>query len=424
MKQLKTDMKRCIICLFSLLLGICSCESVRPDLAGEGDVFLNLGASSTLSAGQNAWLSDLNDFSFSYADKVGAGMEESYVVSPVSMGFLLGLISNGVDEITQEEVARALGFGADSKQSVNEFYRDLLVILSTGDDNLPMVELANAVFHDPGLSPVAAFRKNLRNYYDAEFVSVDFSRPQTVMETINSWSARKTHNTIREVIKDLNPAIRAVLVNSAYFKAAWMYPFLPEATQEGVFSPEHGDKRKVPMMHSQLASVSYKAGEGFSMVSLPFLSADRQKEAYSMEILLPNAGVSVSTVLRSLTGKNWKDTRAAMKPVPVDLKIPKFEVETEQNMKETLASMGIKRLFADADYSYMWSPATSLSTIKQSVMISVDEKGAEAAGVSVAYMETVNGPVDGVKEFHADRPFLFAITENSTGAILFLGIYK
>ena len=64
--------------------------------------------------------------------------------------------------------------------------------------------------------------------------------------------------------------------------------------------------------------------------------------------------------------------------------------------------------------------AVCLSFVKQDAVIKVDEEGTEAAAVSTAVMVTSYvPPVD----FHADRPFLYLISESSTGAILFAGKY-
>ena len=48
---------------------------------------------------------------------------------------------------------------------------------------------------------------------------------------------------------------------------------------------------------------------------------------------------------------------------------------------------------------------------------------AEAAAVTDVVMEKVSSAIPKVVHFHADRPFLYAITEVSTGAIVFIGQY-
>ena len=54
----------------------------------------------------------------------------------------------------------------------------------------------------------------------------------------------------------------------------------------------------------------------------------------------------------------------------------------------------------------------------------MDEEGTEAAAITV--VETTDALPSGepkLYEFHADRPFLYIISERSTGAILFIGQY-
>ena len=56
----------------------------------------------------------------------------------------------------------------------------------------------------------------------------------------------------------------------------------------------------------------------------------------------------------------------------------------------------------------------------QDAVIKVDEEGTEAAAVSTGTAAT---SVPEHHTFHADHPFLYLITESSTGAILFAGKY-
>lgn len=419
-------MKRTLLYL-GAVLALFACDrfpSPEKVVSEEEEVFLSQEAPAALSEKEDAWLSSLNDFSFSFAEKVSRGIEGSYVVSPVSLGFLLGMISNGVDEDSRSEISRILGYGSDGQDAVNRFCRDVNVLLSSKETDSQAVELANAVFFAPELSPTESFHKNLRNYYDAEFRAVDFSKPETALKSINAWSSQKTRNRIPELFKSLNSTTLAIIANAIYFKAPWAEPFLPAATKEESFFPESGIERKLQMMHGMGMPVRYMAGERFSMVSMPFRTGDQETEAYSMQIVLPNPGVSVDDVLRGMTGASWKTALSALVPGQVDLKIPKFEVETEQVLNSVLSEMGISKLFSGADYSYMWTPAASLSMIKQLARISIEEKGAEAAAVSVGTFETSPAPGEDYRQFYADRPFLYVISARNTRAILFLGCYR
>ena len=56
--------------------------------------------------------------------------------------------------------------------------------------------------------------------------------------------------------------------------------------------------------------------------------------------------------------------------------------------------------------------------------ISTDEEGTEAAAVTTVGVEVTALPSPRKVIFNANRPFLYLIQENSTGAILFMGAVK
>ena len=79
----------------------------------------------------------------------------------------------------------------------------------------------------------------------------------------------------------------------------------------------------------------------------------------------------------------------------------------------------------DADFSALSSyPLVYLDYVQQDAVIKVDEEGTEAAVVSHAGFGKLDALPGPAVTFHADHPFLYLITENSTGAILFAGRYS
>ncbi|MBR0292508.1 MAG: serpin family protein, partial [Bacteroidales bacterium] len=112
----------------------------------------------------------------------------------------------------------------------------------------------------------------------------------------------------------------------------------------------------------------------------------------------------------------------------VDLMIPRFETSSDLDINSILKKLGIRTAYDSikADFSNFSSAQLWIDTVKHIANISVDEKGTEAAAVTVAMMAgaTPDAPKPQFIEFHADRPFIFAITEKTTGAILFLGCYR
>ena len=80
---------------------------------------------------------------------------------------------------------------------------------------------------------------------------------------------------------------------------------------------------------------------------------------------------------------------------------------------------------APYDAGKIWSGTgiLGLSFVRQDAAIKVDEEGSEAAAVSSAGVFVTSPGPNPHAVFHANHPFLYLITESSTGAVLFAGRY-
>jgi serpin B len=92
-----------------------------------------------------------------------------------------------------------------------------------------------------------------------------------------------------------------------------------------------------------------------------------------------------------------------------------------------MCDLGMPNAFSDrkADFRYFADRPTFIGLMKQAAKIKVNEEGTEAAAVTVIGMETSLGePLhDEYIAFHANHPFLYVISEKTTGAVYFIGVY-
>ena len=109
----------------------------------------------------------------------------------------------------------------------------------------------------------------------------------------------------------------------------------------------------------------------------------------------------------------------------VDLWLPRFETKYEAELNDMLEQLGMPTAFTPAaDFSGMTNQPVCIGFIKQKAIIKVDEEGSEAAAVSSAGVFVTSPGPNPHAVFHADHPFLYLITESSTGAVLFAGRYS
>lgn len=91
-------------------------------------------------------------------------------------------------------------------------------------------------------------------------------------------------------------------------------------------------------------------------------------------------------------------------------------------LNSDLSALGLSSVFASQPgFNRMCSDVVFVSDFRQKVRVIVDEEGSEAAA---ATSDTVV-PISVVDaQMHVNRPFVYVISEQSTGAILFIGVQE
>lgn len=144
-----------------------------------------------------------------------------------------------------------------------------------------------------------------------------------------------------------------------------------------------------------------------------------------MLLFLPGENKSIDDIVSILTAENWESWMENYTEQETVIKLPKFKFEFEDSLNAPLINMGMGIAFTPggADFSKI-NPYNYLfiSMVKQKAFIDVNEKGTEAAAATAVEISFTSMPDK--KYFIANKPFLFAIKEKKTKAILFIGIVK
>ena len=397
----------------TIIVGSISCEKI-----GDEDLQDNPYKKLSLTTRSADFASKGNAFAFNYIDRVNDAVEGDFFISPLSMQFLLGMVLNGAREQTADEICSVLGYGKGEIDAVNDYCLSMLKQLPDLDKRTKLT-IANAVFVNKDYSLLNSYKTDVGKFYEAEVDNLDFSKNSSSTKTINKWCSDHTKGLVPEIIDSVDPRILAYLLNAMYFKSQWKEKFPKENTSKETFTDERGVKTTVQMMKYE-KSFAYQDDDVIRAVCLPYGNG-----AYSMMVILPADGKTLSDVTNYLDMETWEDFQREMVKCRVDLKLPKFETKFEINLNDILSAMGMSSAFdpMKADFKAMSDAAMCLSVVKQKAAIKVDEEGTEAAVVSMTGMAMAASPGDHVV-FHADRPFLYLITESSTGAILFAGKFS
>lgn len=344
----------------------------------------------------------------------------NFMISPFSLSMALAMTQNGANGDTKTEIMNTLGFEAYTNQEINEYYKNLASAFFKTDPSTK-IAIANSIWTNKNVKIKDAFIATNKQFFNATAQSVDFANPETA-ELINKWSADNTNNLIDNVIDRTDSEALMYLLNALYFKGQWASKFDKKQTSDKPFYSYDGVSQNAEMMHQE-EYFNYMEDETMQAVQLPY-----GNNSFSMIVMLPKDGKTISDVSSNLKSESvWQNINRDMKSEKVDLSLPKFKTRYNLTLNDILHQMGIKLAFQPfkADFSGMSDNSSFISFVKQFTYINTDEVGTEAAAVTVVGMlESAAPPTNKTIVFNANRPFVYAIQENSTKSILFMGIVQ
>ncbi len=342
-------------------------------------------------------------------------------ISPFSASVALQMAWNGARGQTKTEMERALGMAGLSAEVVNRANQQLLQDI--GRETNVILTTANALWYRKGIPVRPEFIACNQQFYKAVVDGLDFNDPKSV-GIINGWVAEQTHGRIDKMIAGpLDPMTDLFLANAVYFKGKWSEPFDAKDTKDRAFHMRGGGEKQTPMM-SQSRKFLYRKGSGYQAVRLAY-----QGWNLWMYVFLPDSGSTPEKLLTVLNGDKWRRvTRPGFEDRQGTLVLPKFKLDHEAELTNALSALGMKTAFDQdkADFAGMANKQLYISSVLQKAFVEVKEEGTEAAAVTViapvAMGIEMNPPTP--FEMIVDRPFLFLIEDQTTQAILFMGIVQ
>jgi len=355
--------------------------------------------------------------------RAGAGAG-NLVFSPTSIAIALAMARAGARGETATQMDTVLrDLGADGQAAaINALDAALNSRSGTfrGFDGTSYdltLNVANAPFAQRDEQWQQAFLDALAQRFGAGLRLVDYkSDPESARVQVNQWVSDRTNGRIPELISQgmLDTLSRLVLVNAIYLKAPWAQPFVPESTHPLPFTTLGGPSVTVPTM-AQTGEMSYASGQGWQAVDLPYVG-----NKLGLTIILPN---DLNAFAQTLNANAFDQITSALKPSEVELTLPRFDTQTTADLSSMLGQMGMPLAFDPnkADFSGMTTQEQLyIAFVIHQANITVDEKGTEAAAATAVGISAGAMPVD-IAKMHVDHPFLFALRDYDTGAVLFMG---
>ncbi|NEP86126.1 MAG: serpin family protein [Okeania sp. SIO2C2] len=339
--------------------------------------------------------------------------DENVFISPISIAIALSMTYNGAAGKTQAAMAKTLNFQGMSLAEVNQANKDLGMLLNSLNPEIKL-NIANSIWTEKGISFSPNFLQVNQDFYQSQVREIDFNDPESP-KIINNWVKDKTEGKIEKIIQALNPNDIMVLLNAIYFQGNWEEQFSEYSTKEMPFYLANGTQKQHPIMFQSSRHLYYE-NQYFQAVSLPY-----KKGLVSMYIFLPREQVSLEGFYQVLNQKNWENWMKQFESYEVNLGLPTFKNEYEVTLNNMLKSLGMQIAFqgGGADFSGMSREKLFISEVKHKTFVEVNETGTEAAATTSVRI-TLESAVITV-DMLVNRPFFFAIRDNNSGTILFMG---
>ena len=351
---------------------------------------------------------------------------ENTLVSPLSVLLALSMTANGARGNTLSQMEQVLAGGIPINR-LNQYLHALAGSLPSFSGS--QLHIANSIWFDNGrINVLDEFLRTNGRYYGASAYQLPFN--MQAVGLINQWVESNTHGMIDEIIDEIDESVVMYLINAIAFDASWARPFFSHNTRTHTFHALGGQRRNVDMMFRELLHIG-----GSDENLLPRFIEDDQATGfikpyyggnYSFAAILPNENVDIHDYIQSLSGERFMNLMNNRQLVTMEFGLPKFSFEYDLEMSQVLSNLGMTNAFTDthADFNGIGtSPLGNIyiNRVLHKTFIEVDEEGTRAAAVTAVEMAAQSVPPPPGQTVILDRPFVFAIIDNTTNLPIFIG---
>jgi serine protease inhibitor len=358
-------------------------------------------------------------FGFQLFSQLAQDTSQNVVFSPSSIASALTMVLNGARGETKNQMGKALQLPDVPLMDLNSAYSQWRTEAVVPDPNVEL-DIANSLWGRKDVRFNPSFLTAIKTNYGAQVTDLDFNSP-SAPGTINQWVKSNTHGKIDRIVDQIDSASVLFLINAVYFKGKWNHPFIDSDTTSDTFTTASGSNKRVPFMH-QHHTFRYYEDPQFQAVSLPY--GDKR---LSMYIFLPAKSVTLTQLYSSFTADQWEKWMAKFEDAEGSIALPRFRVEYDVTLNDALKALGMRDVFnpQSADLTEIVQVKNGnafLSKVQHKAFTEVNEEGTEAAATTSAQVQVASMAI-GQKTFQmiVNRPFFFAIRDNKTGTLLFLG---
>ncbi|XP_044015978.1 antitrypsin-like isoform X1 [Aphidius gifuensis] len=364
----------------------------------------------------------VNEFSANLYKSIATNNDKNIITSPISAAIVLSMASFGAGGDTEKQMRSTLHLPGDQQISKNGYQSLITTLNSVKKVNL---KLANKIYTTTGFDIEPEFIKTTSVNFKSEIESIDFKNADLASKKINEWCENNTEHRIKDIIQpDILGNAALVLINAVYFKGNWKKKFDSSETINKAFFTGDNSSIDVPMMYkSDNLNYGTLDEHDAQFVEIDYES-DNENDGISMIIILPNTVDGLKKSGDKLNQINYQTVRDSGYRRPVELRLPKFKIESSIDLQSTLMKMGMSEMFTDnANFTGITKKVPlKISKVIQKGFIEVNEEGSEAAAATgIIMIKSYPAPPTPPIFFTIDKPFIFAILHGPTNTVLFQG---
>ena len=335
---------------------------------------------------------------------------------------LLGAGGNTFEQVNQNIFSSSL-------LNPNDVHRSLYYLMNSlrQSKSNKTLDIANRLYVNENFSLEDNFTDSTKKCYGANVTTLDFVKVNDTLEEINSWIDEKTNGRINKMVSDksLNSSSKSLLVNGISFHGKWKSSFDASNTRKEDFvilNPNSSDLEHSKFVKVDMMKQKHEYEHCYPKdIAAEFLKMPFEGDELSMLFALPKEIDGINDVLKNISKFNYSECFIQKKlKHEIDVELPKFDFKTNTNVKKLMQNIGVQDMFDSnkADFPGI-DGEVSLDEIVHDVVIKINEAGSVAGADAKTQSKSRSMKED--YEFHVDRPFLFMITENHYGTILFIG---
>ena len=392
-----------------------SCGNINTDVDGGNEL-----KTITLTKAQEAVGGSVTGFGLDLFREVALGEKNNMMISPFSASLCLSMLAAGAQGETYSQMAKALGFDGLPAEDIASYYKTVVDGILSADSSTK-VSIADAIWIANNMTLKKPYAASMAADYNAVIDKLNFADKATVLSKVNKWADKNTNGMIKKILDDVDPQTRMLLANALYFNGKWREADA-FSTSPRKFADIERKVRETKFFRGYGINTLWgQTSDGVTVFSLPYGNG-----AFRMVFVLPAYEANFMQFLSGVDAASWSKWMGALGYEKVNFEIPVFKSDftMEESFKKAMRKRGMELAFTpSADFGKISDENLYVNMMLQKTAIDVNEKGTEAAAVTVIGMKETSVAPAPPKTFIADHPFIYAIVESTSNTLLFIGTH-